>query len=74
MSAACASAVALAGVSLPFEKAQAALAEMTGLSVDDNRVQRIYLAANLAIEPLPGLAVGGGLSFMASTAADGEAR
>jgi hypothetical protein len=44
MSAACASAVALAGVSLPFEKAQSALAEMSGLTVDDNRVQRTVAA------------------------------
>ncbi len=33
----------------------------------DNRNQRLYLAANLAIEPLPGLAIGGGLAFMSST-------
>jgi long-chain fatty acid transport protein len=33
----------------------------------DNRNQRLFLAANLAIEPLEGLAIGGGLSFMSST-------
>ena len=33
----------------------------------DNRTQRLYLAANLAVEPLPGLAVGAGLSFMSAT-------
>jgi len=33
----------------------------------DNRNQRLFLAANLAIEPLPWLQVGGGLSFMSST-------
>jgi long-chain fatty acid transport protein len=33
----------------------------------DNRNQRLYLAANLALEPLPGLAIGGGLAFMSST-------
>jgi len=33
----------------------------------DNRNQRLYLAANLAFEPLPWLDIGGGLSFMAST-------
>ena len=33
----------------------------------DNRNQRVYLAANLAISPWPWLQIGGGLSFMAST-------
>jgi hypothetical protein len=33
----------------------------------DNRNQRVYLAANIAIEPFPWLQIGGGLSFMAST-------
>lgn len=33
----------------------------------DNRNQRLYLAANLAIQPLPWLWIGGGLSFMSST-------
>jgi long-chain fatty acid transport protein len=33
----------------------------------DNRTQRLYLAANVAVEPLPGLSVGGGLAFMSST-------
>lgn len=33
----------------------------------DNRNQRLFLAANLAIEPLPWLEIGGGLSFMSST-------
>jgi len=33
----------------------------------DNRNQRLYLAANLAIEPFPWLQIGGGLSFMSST-------
>ncbi len=33
----------------------------------DNRNQRLYLAANLAIQPWPWLQIGGGLSFMAST-------
>lgn len=33
----------------------------------DNRNQRLYLAANLAIQPLPWLAIGGGLAFMSST-------
>jgi len=33
----------------------------------DNRNQRLFLAANLAIEPFPWLWIGGGLSFMSST-------
>jgi len=33
----------------------------------DNRNQRLFLAANLAIEPTPWLWIGGGLSFMSST-------
>jgi long-chain fatty acid transport protein len=33
----------------------------------DNRNQRLFLAANLAIEPFPWLEIGGGLSFMSST-------
>lgn len=33
----------------------------------DNRNQRLFLAANLAIEPFPWLQIGGGLSFMSST-------
>ncbi len=33
----------------------------------DNRNQRLFLAANVAIEPVPWLWIGGGLSFMSST-------
>ncbi|HEY2517733.1 MAG TPA: hypothetical protein VGI39_42985 [Polyangiaceae bacterium] len=33
----------------------------------DNRNQRLYLAANLAISPWPWLQIGGGLSFLSST-------
>jgi long-chain fatty acid transport protein len=33
----------------------------------DNRNQRLYLAANLAVSPWPWLQVGGGVSFMSST-------
>lgn len=33
----------------------------------DNRNQRLFLAANVAIEPVRGLFLGGGLSFMSST-------
>ena len=35
----------------------------------DNRNQRIFLAANLAVSPWDWLQIGGGLSFMAATAA-----
>ena len=34
----------------------------------DNRPQRLYLAANLAIQIVPGLYIGGGLTFMSRTA------
>lgn len=34
----------------------------------DNRPQRLYLAANLAIQIIPGLYIGGGLTFMSRTA------
>jgi long-chain fatty acid transport protein len=34
----------------------------------DNRPQRLYLAANLAIQIVPGLYVGGGMTFMSRTA------
>jgi long-chain fatty acid transport protein len=33
----------------------------------DNRTQRLFLAANVAVEPLAGLSIGGGLSFMSAT-------
>jgi long-subunit fatty acid transport protein len=33
----------------------------------DNRNQRLFLAANLAVEPFPWLQIGAGLSFMSST-------
>jgi long-chain fatty acid transport protein len=36
----------------------------------DNRPQRLYLAANLAIQIVPGLYVGGGLTFMSRTAGE----
>ena len=35
----------------------------------DNRNQRLYLAANLALSPWPWLQIGGGVSFMSSTRA-----
>lgn len=40
MSAACASAVALGGVTLAYEPAQKQLKEMAGIDVDDNRIHR----------------------------------
>src|SRR6201999_3513330 len=33
----------------------------------DNRNQRLFLGANVAVSPLPWLQIGGGLSFMAAT-------
>jgi len=33
----------------------------------DNRNQRLFLAANIAFQPVPWLQIGGGLSFMSST-------
>ncbi|MFI5300047.1 MAG: OmpP1/FadL family transporter [Polyangiales bacterium] len=35
----------------------------------DNTPQRIYLSANVAVEPFPGFQIGGGLTFLASTSA-----
>ena len=46
--------------SLPFDQPRFVLF--------DNRPQRLYLAANLAIQIVPGLYVGGGLTFMSKTA------
>lgn len=37
------------------------------LQMYDNRTQRFYMAANLAVRVLPGLYLGGGLSFMSRT-------
>lgn len=36
----------------------------------DNRPQRVFLAANLAVRVLPGLYVGGGMAFMSRTQGD----
>jgi long-chain fatty acid transport protein len=36
----------------------------------DNRVQRLLLSANLAIQIIPGLYIGGGLTFMSKTSGD----
>ncbi|MCA9562245.1 MAG: hypothetical protein KC561_02090, partial [Myxococcales bacterium] len=33
----------------------------------DNRIQRLHIAANFAIEPVEHLFIGGGLTFMAHT-------
>lgn len=44
LSAACASAVALTGVTMSFEQAGKALEELVGVEVDDNRVQRTVAA------------------------------
>ena len=46
--------------SLPFDQPRFVLF--------DNRPQRLYMAANLAIQIVPGLYVGGGLTFMSKTA------
>jgi long-chain fatty acid transport protein len=46
--------------SLPFDQPRFVLF--------DNRPQRLYLAANLAIQIIPGLYIGGGLTFMSRTA------
>lgn len=48
--------------SLPFDQPRFVLF--------DNRPQRLYLAANLAIQIVPGLYVGGGLTFMSKTAGE----
>lgn len=42
------------------------------LALYDNRTQRLYLAANLALRIVPGLYVGGGLAFMSRS--DGTAQ
>ena len=36
----------------------------------DNRIQRLYFSANLAIAPFPWLRIGGGFTYMASTRGD----
>jgi long-chain fatty acid transport protein len=46
--------------SLPFDQPRFVLF--------DNRPQRLYLAANVAIQIVPGLYIGGGLTFMSRTA------
>jgi long-chain fatty acid transport protein len=36
----------------------------------DNRMQRVYLAANLAVQIVPGLYIGGGVTFLSRTQGD----
>jgi len=58
------------GVHLPddrISRVRALRQEQPRWELYDNRNQRLYLAANLAIEPFPWLQIGGGLSFMSST-------
>jgi long-chain fatty acid transport protein len=58
------------GVHLPddrISRVRALRQEQPRWELYDNRNQRLFLAANLAIEPFPWLAIGGGLSFMSST-------
>ena len=58
------------GVHLPddrISRVRALRQEQPRWELYDNRNQRLFLAANLAIEPFPWLEIGGGLSFMSST-------
>jgi hypothetical protein len=58
------------GVFLPDDRLSRARALPQGQprwELYDNRNQRLFLAANLAIEPVPWLWIGGGMSFMSST-------
>ncbi len=58
------------GVHLPddrISRVRALRQEQPRWELYDNRNQRLYLAANLAIEVFPWLEIGGGLSFMSST-------
>ncbi len=58
------------GVHLPddrISRVRALRQEQPRWELYDNRNQRLFLAANLAIEPFPWLQLGGGLSFMSST-------
>jgi long-subunit fatty acid transport protein len=58
------------GVHLPddrISRVRALRQEQPRWELYDKRNQRLFLAANLAIEPVPWLAIGGGLSFMSST-------
>ena len=58
------------GVHIPddrISRVRALKQEQPRWELFDNRNQRLFLAANLAIEPFPWLQLGGGLSFMSST-------
>jgi Outer membrane protein transport protein (OMPP1/FadL/TodX) len=58
------------GVHLPddrISRVRAFRQETPRWELYDNRNQRLYLAANLAISPTPWLQLGGGMSFMSST-------
>ena len=58
------------GVHLPddrISRVRALRQEQPRWELYDNRNQRLFLAANLAVEILPWLQIGGGLSFMSST-------
>ena len=58
------------GVHLPddrISRVRALRQEQPRWELYDNRNQRLFLAANLAVELLPWLQIGGGLSFMSST-------
>ena len=58
------------GVHLPddrISRVRALRQEQPRWELYDNRNQRLYLAANLAVEVFPWLQIGGGLSFMSST-------
>jgi long-subunit fatty acid transport protein len=58
------------GVHLPddrISRVRALRQEQPRWELYDNRNQRLFLAANLAVEIFPWLEIGGGLSFMSST-------
>jgi long-subunit fatty acid transport protein len=58
------------GVHLPddrISRVRALRQEQPRWELYDNRNQRLFLAANLAVEPFPWLEIGGGVSFMSST-------
>lgn len=58
------------GVHLPddrISRVRALRQEQPRWELYDNRNQRLFLAANLAIQPVKWLSIGGGLAFMSST-------
>lgn len=59
-----------AGVHLPDERLTRVRALPPGrprFALFDNKPQRLFVTSNLALEPVPGLQVGGGLTYMAET-------